>query len=89
MYDARMKLIRDQHARDDYVREEGREQGIEQGRTIHMIQLIQRKLKKGLTPEEIAEALEESLENVERIREAIERCESEDAAEIYRFMKQQ
>ena len=88
MYDARMKLIRDQHAREDYVREEGREQGIEQGRTIHMIQLIQRKLKKGWTLEEIAEDLEEPLENVERIRDAIKCCESEDAAEIYRFMKQ-
>ena len=27
MYDARMKQIRDQHAREDYVREEGRTEG--------------------------------------------------------------
>lgn len=89
MYDAHMKHIRDQNARDDYVRKEGIEQGIEQGSAIKIIQQIRLKLQKGKTAEEIAEDLEEPRENVERICDAIERCGSEDAAEIYRFMRMQ
>lgn len=89
MYDAHMKQIRDQNARDDYVRKEGIEQGIEQGSAIKIIQQIRLKLQKGKTAEEIAEDLEEPLENVERICDAIERCGSEDAVEIYRFMRMQ
>ena len=91
MYDARMKQIRDQHAREDYVREEGRtagrEEGREEGREITIVRLVQRKLQKGKTLEEIAEELEETLENVERIRDAIQSCESDDVEEIHRFMK--
>lgn len=83
MYDAHLKQIRDQNARDDYVRNEGREEGGE----IKMIQLIQKKLQKGRTAQEIAEDLEEPLENVERIRDAVERCGSEDAERIYEFMR--
>ena len=40
MYDARMKLVRDQHARDDYVREEGRTEGRAEGRTEGRIESI-------------------------------------------------
>ena len=51
--------------------------------------MIQRKLDKGKALEEIAEDLEEPLENVKKICGAIAVCESREAAEIYRFMKEQ
>ena len=45
MYDARMKQIRDQHAREDYVRAEGRNEGRAEGRnegkTESILQLLQ------------------------------------------------
>ena len=82
LYDDHLKQIRDQNARDDYVREEG----IGKGRELQLIQQIQRKLQKGKTPAEIAEDLEEPLENVERICRAINGCNSKEASEIYEFM---
>ena len=60
---------------------------MKEGQETKLIQLTQRKLKKGKTAEEIAEDLEEPLEHVERILEAVDRCGKEDAAEIYKFMK--
>ena len=67
--------------------EEGVEDGIEQGEYLLLIQLVQRKLQKGKTVEEIAEDLEEPLESVKRICKAVESCGTEDAAEIYKFLK--
>ena len=82
LYDDHLKQIRDQNARDDYVREEG----IRKGRELQLIQMIQRKLQKGKTPAEIAEDLDEPLENVERICRAINGCNSKEVSEIYEFM---
>ena len=70
------------------AREEGIKEGIKEGRSqgesIKLIELINRKLQKSKEPETIAEELEESLENVKRICEAIFRCGLEaDATEIY------
>lgn len=66
------------------AREEGIKEGRSQGESIKLIELINRKLQKSKEPETIAEELEESLENVKRICEAIFRCGLEaDATEIY------
>ena len=67
--------------------EEGVEDGIAKGECLNMIRLIQRKLQKGKTPEEIAENLGESLEHVKQICEAIGRCGTEDAEAIYQFLQ--
>ena len=67
-------------------RREGLKEGLKEGQETKLIQLTQRKLRKGKTAEEIAEDLEEPLENVERILEAVESCGTEDATEIYEFM---
>lgn len=55
----------------------------EQDEDIKLIRLVQRKLRKEKAPEVIADELEESLENVERICKAVDKCGLEaDAMEI-------
>lgn len=52
--------------------EDGEEAGIQQGEKLKLLKLIQRKLQKGKTVEQIAEELEESLENIKQICSVIE-----------------
>ncbi len=47
--------------------EQGIEQGVEQGRVQILAEIVCSKLKKGKTPEEIADALEEPVENIQKI----------------------
>lgn len=54
--------------------EDGEESGQARGRSLAVIEKICRKLQKGKTPETIAEELEESLESVEKICAAIDKC---------------
>ncbi|MCD7923157.1 MAG: Rpn family recombination-promoting nuclease/putative transposase [Clostridiales bacterium] len=61
-YEAHLKEVRDRNAREEYVRDEGIEQGSEQ----KLISLIERKLALGQSVDQIAEDL---LEPPERIRE--------------------
>lgn len=56
-YEAHMKVIRDRMAREDYVREEGRTQGLEEGRAQEKRHLIQRNRARGLSDTEIAAML--------------------------------
>lgn len=51
---------------------EGREKGREEGRDSHLIEQVCKKLRRGLRPEEIAEALEEDVEPIMRICVAAE-----------------
>lgn len=60
------------------------EDGEEQGQILKLIDQICRKLRKGKTPETIAEELEESFEIVERICVAVNKCGPEaDSLAIY------
>ena len=52
--------------------EDGEEAGIQQGEKLNLLKLIQRKLQKGKTAEQVAEELEEPLENIMQICAAIE-----------------
>ena len=52
--------------------EDGEEAGILQGEKLTLLKLIQRKLQKGKTAEQIAEELEEPLENIMQVCAAIE-----------------
>lgn len=54
--------------------ESGQARGVEQGQAIKLIAQTCCKLRKGKTPEVIAEELEESLENVEKICAAVDKC---------------
>ena len=47
--------------------EQGVEQGIEQGITVGQAQIIQNMHRKGYTPEQIADIVEKSVEEVETI----------------------
>lgn len=68
--------------------ERGLATGLATGRSHTLIELVQRKLKKGKTVETIAEELEEPLENVERICEAVDKCGLDaDSQEIYEEMQ--
>ncbi len=53
--------------REQMIRKEEFEDGMEQGRVQILAELVCRKLKKGKTPEEIADALEEPVENIQKI----------------------
>ena len=65
----------------------GLEQGLAQGEELKLIQLVHRKLQKNKTPKEIAEDLEETIENITQICNAIQLCKSEDPKEIYQILK--
>ena len=52
---------------------QGIEQGVEQGRVQRLTEQVCSKLKKGKTPEEIADALEEPVENIQKICRIAER----------------
>ena len=65
---------------------QGLAQGIPQGGELKLIQQVHRKLQKNKTAEEIAEDLEEPLEDIVRICKAIPVCESEDPKKIYNFL---
>ena len=57
--------------RDYDNREEGREEGLEQGRIQQMKETIEKLLKKGKTPEEIADLCEFPIELVKSVQEEI------------------
>ena len=61
--------------------ERGIEQGVEQGRVQRLAEQVCSKLKKGKTPEEIADALEEPVENVQKICQIAEQYAPEYPAE--------
>ena len=83
MYDAHMKEIRDRNAREDYVRDEGRTEGEAigeargeaRGRAMgelrKVISLVRKKAAKDMLPEEIADMLEEDMELIVRIYNAL------------------
>ncbi len=65
-------------------KEEGIQQGIEQGENIKLIEMICKKIKKGKSPKTIAEELEEDLEIVESIcKEAEKYAPDYDIQKIY------
>ena len=53
--------------REQMIRKEEFEEGMEQGRVQILAELVCSKLKKGKTPEEIVDALEEPVENIQKI----------------------
>jgi hypothetical protein len=59
-------------------RKEGVKIGIEKGRAKHLINLVHKKLERGKDPQNIADEVEESLETVNGIIEAIELLGDED-----------
>ena len=65
----------------------GIEQGIRQGEKFTLLKQIQRKLQKGKTGEQIAEELEEPLENIMQICAAMEECGLDAGVqEIYKYL---
>ena len=78
-HEAHLKEIRDKKAREDFVRlegekigiekgiEKGIQKGIEKGIEHNLTELIQIKLKKGKSIEQIAEELEETVEHIEEL----------------------
>lgn len=50
-----------------------REEGIAEGERKHLVEQVKKKLAKGQLPEQIADALEESVETIQRIVEKLNR----------------
>ena len=66
-------------------RAEGRVEGRAEGSNIRLINQINKKIKKGQTPDVIADMLEEDLSHVKIIYDIIKESDSDfDAAEIYK-----
>ena len=67
---------------------EGRAEGREEGNLLHLIRQTIKKCEKGMAVGEIADALEEEVETIERIVMAIVITDSQDAEEVYKEMKE-
>lgn len=68
--------------------EQGLSQGLEQGQVLKLIKQVQTKLKKGMQAEQIANELEESLADVDRICKAVDKCGMDaDPSEVYRQLQ--
>ena len=67
---------------------EGRAEGREEGNLLHLIRQTIKRCEKGMAVGEIAEALEEEVETIERIVMAIVITDSQDAEEVYKEMKE-
>ena len=66
---------------------DGERKGREEGGSLKLIRLVQRKLAKGYDAEQIADALEEEPETIEEIIAAIKEAgEEADAESVYRLM---
>ncbi len=69
--------------------EKGIEKGLEQGKLVTIISLVTRKLQKDHAPEQIAEELEEDLEQVKQICEIARQCAPDyDCEKIYQLLKE-
>ena len=65
--------------------EAGREEGRQAGEMIKLISLCCQKYKKGLSPEVVAEHLEQKVDIIKKIYDAIEATDTQDAEEIYEY----
>ena len=63
------------------------EDGIEKGEMTKLVSLVMKKMKKGLSPEETAELLEESPDCISRIYAAVQANPGLDENGIFEFMK--
>lgn len=71
------------------IRNEGIAQGIERGELYQLIRMVRKKQGKGKTPEMIAEELEENLELVKQICEAVKACAQNDGCErVYILLRE-
>jgi predicted transposase/invertase (TIGR01784 family) len=72
IHEEHLKEIRDRHMIEDEAREEGERVGRAEGSEQKLMDLISRKLAKGQSVEQIAEALEEEPEVVSRLIQKLE-----------------
>ena len=68
---------------------EGREEGLKQGLELKLIELVQKKQRSGKSAGQIAQELEESLVDVERVCKAVKKCGLDaDTMEVYSLLSQ-
>ncbi len=67
--------------------EEGLEDGEEKGKLLNLIQLVMKKLQKEKSLEQIADEVEESIDLVEKISNAIRDVNTEDINIIWEKLK--
>ena len=70
-YEAREKAIRDYHSQIQASREEGRKEGREEGKKEGVASIITNMLRKGKSPEEIADMTGEDLEEIQEIQKQL------------------
>ena len=70
-YEAREKAIRDYHSQMQASREEGRKEGREEGKKEGVASIITNMLRKGKSPEEIADMTGEELEKIREIQKRL------------------
>lgn len=67
--------------------EDTREEGVEQGRLLHLIETIYKKMLKGKTNNKIADEVEETIEVVERVKKSILKYKKEYGNEEFNAKK--
>ena len=70
-YEAREKAIRDYHSQMQASREEGRKEGREEGKKEGVASTITNMLRKGKSPEEIADMTGEDLKEIQEIQKQL------------------
>ena len=70
-YEAREKAIRDYHSQMQASREEGRKEGREEGKKEGVASIITNMLRKGKSPEEIADMTGEDLKEIQEIQKQL------------------
>lgn len=72
------------YMREQHIREEAMEKGMEKGQYIKLINQVCRKLQKGKSPDDIVNELEEDISLVQKICDALDNCGNRyDEEEIY------
>lgn len=90
LHESRLKAIRDQNARDDYVRDEGiaigETKGKAEGKACALIAQVRRKLKKGVSVADAAEMLEQEEALIKKIYDLIEGHPTDDDYAIFKLL---
>lgn len=68
-------------------KEEGRKEGIYQGKILTQISMIQKKVKKNKNLEQIVDELEEPMEEIKQIYDQVKQHPDKTAEEIYQLLE--
>ncbi len=72
--------------RDRLIREDGFSEGLSKGELLKLISLIQKKISKGKNLEQVAEELEENVEDIQNLYEVVQNNPDKSKEEIWSLL---